>query len=179
MPRTGVLCWLPGSYLCMPALYLVNATVLELPESATHWLLRGGGCRSLVWCVLQHAQWPELFLLSGKSKVLVFFRFDLLACMLPTFCPPTIGAIPLEFCRKASVLEADDFLWACYTRKAMTPQSHGLYLFPTVFLCKRLHMYVFMYLCMYVYMHSCVSVCMYLYTVGTKIRADPKKMFKN
>ena len=41
--------------------------------------------------------------------------------MLPTFCP-TIWAISLEFCGKPSILEADDFLGACY-RKAMTPQK--------------------------------------------------------
>ena len=42
--------------------------------------------------------------------------------MLPTFCRPTIWAISLEFCRRPSILEADDFLGACY-RKAMTPQQ--------------------------------------------------------
>ena len=42
--------------------------------------------------------------------------------MLPTFCPPTIWTISLEFYRKPSILAADDFLGACY-RKAMTPQK--------------------------------------------------------
>ena len=42
--------------------------------------------------------------------------------MLPTFCPPTIWAISLEFCKKTYILEADDFLGACY-RKTMTPQK--------------------------------------------------------
>ena len=49
--------------------------------------------------------------------------------MLPTFCPPTIWGISLEFYRKLSILVADDFLGACY-RKAMTPKSYGLYFFP-------------------------------------------------
>ena len=42
--------------------------------------------------------------------------------MLPTFCPPTIWTISLEFSRKPSILAAEDFLGACY-RKAMTPQK--------------------------------------------------------
>ena len=42
--------------------------------------------------------------------------------MLPTFCPPTIWAISLEFGRKPYILEADDLLGACY-RKAMTPKK--------------------------------------------------------
>ena len=46
--------------------------------------------------------------------------------MLPTFCPPTIWTISLEFCGKPSILAADDFLGAC-KRKAMTPKSYGLY----------------------------------------------------
>ena len=36
--------------------------------------------------------------------------------MLPTFCPPTIWGISLEFYRKLSILAADDFLGACYIR---------------------------------------------------------------
>ena len=42
--------------------------------------------------------------------------------MLPTFCPPTIWTISLEFCRKPSILAADAFWGACY-RKAMIPQK--------------------------------------------------------
>ena len=42
--------------------------------------------------------------------------------MPPIFCPPTIWAISLEFCRKPYILEADDFLGACY-RKAMTQKA--------------------------------------------------------
>ena len=42
--------------------------------------------------------------------------------MLPIFCLPTIWVISLEFCRKPYILEADDFLGACY-RKAMTPKK--------------------------------------------------------
>ena len=49
--------------------------------------------------------------------------------MLPTFCPPTIWAISLEFYRKLSILAADDFLGACY-RKLWPPKSYGLYFFP-------------------------------------------------
>ena len=48
--------------------------------------------------------------------------------MLPTFCPPTIWTISLEFYRKPSILAADDVLGACF-RKAMTPKSYGLYFF--------------------------------------------------
>ena len=48
--------------------------------------------------------------------------------MLPTFCPPTIWTISLEFYRKPSILAADDFLGACY-RKAMTPQKLLILLF--------------------------------------------------
>ena len=48
--------------------------------------------------------------------------------MLPTFCPLTIWAISLEFCRKTYILEADDFLGACY-RKAMTPKKLWTLLF--------------------------------------------------
>ena len=40
---------------------------------------------------------------SEESKVLVFFRSDLLACMLPTFCPLTTWTISLEFCRKKTL----------------------------------------------------------------------------
>ena len=49
--------------------------------------------------------------------------------MLPTFCPPTIWAISLEFYRKLSILVADDFLGACY-RKAMTPKKLWTLPFP-------------------------------------------------
>ena len=50
--------------------------------------------------------------------------------MLPIFCPPTIWAISLEFCRKPCILEADDLLGACH-RKAVTPQKlWTLYFFP-------------------------------------------------
>ena len=49
--------------------------------------------------------------------------------MLPTFCPPTIWTISLEFYRKPSILAADDFLGACY-RKAMTPKKLWTLLFP-------------------------------------------------
>ena len=48
--------------------------------------------------------------------------------MLPTFCPPTIWTISLEFHRKPSILAADDFLGACY-RKAMTPKKQWTLLF--------------------------------------------------
>ena len=66
---------------------------------------------------------------SGESKVLVFFSgSDLLTCMLPTFCPPTIWTTSLEFYRKPSILAADDFLGACY-RKAMTPKKLWTLLF--------------------------------------------------
>ena len=51
--------------------------------------------------------------------------------MLPTFCPPTIWAISLEFYRKLSILAADDFLGACY-RKAMTPKKLWTLLFPHI-----------------------------------------------
>ena len=51
--------------------------------------------------------------------------------MLPTFCPPTIWTISLEFCRKPSILAADDFLGACY-RKAMTPKKLWTLLFGEV-----------------------------------------------
>ena len=46
--------------------------------------------------------------------------------MLPFICLLTIWAISPEFCRKPYILEADDFLGACY-RKAITPQSYGLF----------------------------------------------------
>ena len=46
---------------------------------------------------------------------------DRLMCMPLTFCPPTIWVISLDFCRKPSILEADDLLGACY-RKAMTQE---------------------------------------------------------
>ena len=49
--------------------------------------------------------------------------------MLPTFCPPTIWTISLEFYRKTSFLAADDFLGAC-CRKAMTPKKLWTLLFP-------------------------------------------------
>ena len=49
--------------------------------------------------------------------------------MLPTFCPPTIWAISLEFYRKLSILAADDFLGACF-RRAMTPKKLWTLLFP-------------------------------------------------
>ena len=49
--------------------------------------------------------------------------------MLPTFCPPTIWTISLEFYRKPSILAADDFLGAC-CRKAMTPKKLWTLLFP-------------------------------------------------
>ena len=49
--------------------------------------------------------------------------------MLPTFCPPTIWAISLEFRGKPFILEADDFLGAC-CRKAMTPKKLWTLLFP-------------------------------------------------
>ena len=49
--------------------------------------------------------------------------------MLPTFCPLTVWAISLEFCRKPSTLEADDFSGACY-RKAMTLKKLWTLLFP-------------------------------------------------
>ena len=52
--------------------------------------------------------------------------------MLPTFCPPTIWAISLEFYRKLSILTADDFLGACY-RKAMTPKKLWTLLFPQIY----------------------------------------------
>ena len=48
-----------------------------------------------------------------------FSGSDILTCMLPTFCLPTIS---LELCGKPSILEADDFLGACY-RKARTPNK--------------------------------------------------------
>ena len=48
--------------------------------------------------------------------------------MFPTFCPPTIWTISLEFYRKPSILAADDFLGACY-RKAMTPKKLWTLLF--------------------------------------------------
>ena len=48
--------------------------------------------------------------------------------MPPTFCPLTIWAISLEFCRQPYILEADDLLGACY-RKAMTPQKLWTLLF--------------------------------------------------
>ena len=51
--------------------------------------------------------------------------------MLPTFCPPTIWAISLEFYRKLPILAADDFLGAYASIKAMTPKSYGLYFSPT------------------------------------------------
>ena len=59
---------------------------------------------------------------EARSKVLSFSGSDLLTCMLPTFCPPTIWPMSLELCRKPYILEADDFLAACY-RKAMTPKT--------------------------------------------------------
>ena len=48
--------------------------------------------------------------------------------MLPTFWPPTIWTISLEYYRKPSILAADDFLGACY-RKAMTPKKLWTLLF--------------------------------------------------
>ena len=48
--------------------------------------------------------------------------------MLPTFCPLTIWAISMEFCRQPYILEADNFLGACYT-KAMTPKKLWTLLF--------------------------------------------------
>ena len=59
---------------------------------------------------------------QGKVKFQSFSGSDLLTRMLPTFSPPTIWAISLEFYRKLSILAADDFLGACY-RKAMTPKK--------------------------------------------------------
>ena len=49
--------------------------------------------------------------------------------MLPTCCPPTMWAIYLKFRRDTSILETDNFLGTC-CRKAVTPKSYGLYLFP-------------------------------------------------
>ena len=54
--------------------------------------------------------------------------------MLPTFFPPTIWAISLEFYRKLSILAADDLLGACY-RKAMTPKKLWTLLFPQLHTC--------------------------------------------
>ena len=48
--------------------------------------------------------------------------------MVPTFCPPTVWTVSLEFYRKPSILAADDFLGACY-RKAMTPKKLWTLLF--------------------------------------------------
>ena len=48
--------------------------------------------------------------LSGKSKVLVFFWFWSFNIILPTFCPPTIWAISLEFHRKLSISGGRRFL---------------------------------------------------------------------
>ena len=45
------------------------------------------------------------------------------------FCPPTIWTISLKCCRKPYMLEADDFLGACY-RKAMTPKKLWTLLYP-------------------------------------------------
>ena len=70
---------------------------------------------------------------QGQVKFQFFSGSDLLTCMLPTFCPPTIWAISLEFYRKLSILAAGDFLGACY-RKAMTPKKLWTFTFspPTV-----------------------------------------------
>ena len=59
--------------------------------------------------------------LQGKVKFWSFSGSDLLTCMLLTFCLPTIWSISLKFCRKSSILEADDLSGACY-RKPMAPQ---------------------------------------------------------
>ena len=98
-----------------------------------------GVCGGPLCAVLVYRFWPpnnglpNMFVAtpkSGESKVLVFFRVWSFNLHAPYICPPTIWAISLEFCRKPSILEADDFLGACY-RKAMTPQSYGLYFVPT------------------------------------------------
>ena len=66
---------------------------------------------------------------SGKSRVLVFSGSDPSACMVPTFCPLTIWVIfSGVLCRKPYILEADDFLGACY-RKALTPKKLWTLLF--------------------------------------------------
>ena len=59
---------------------------------------------------------------------LSFSGSDLLTCMLPTFCQPTIWTTSLEFYRKPCILAADDLLGACY-RKAMTPKKLWTLLF--------------------------------------------------
>ena len=69
----------------------------------------------------------NVYIFQGSSPFLALLFF--LTCMLPTFCPPTIWAISLEFYRKLSILAADDFLGACY-RKAMTPQKLWTLPFP-------------------------------------------------
>ena len=55
---------------------------------------------------------------SGESKVLVFFRVCSFNMHAPYICPPTIWVISLELSGKHSILEADDFLGACYSRTA-------------------------------------------------------------
>ena len=65
---------------------------------------------------------------SAKSKVLLFFWVWSLNMHAPYFCPLTIWAISLEFRRKPYILEAEDFLGACY-RKAMTPKMLWTLLF--------------------------------------------------
>ena len=54
---------------------------------------------------------------------------DLLTGMLPTFCPPTIWAISLEFRGKLSILEADDCLGTC-CRRGVTPPKAMDFTFP-------------------------------------------------
>ena len=66
-------------------------------------------------CQLSHTQSVTLTLrrIQGKVKFQSISASDLLVCMLPTFCPPMIWVISLEFCVKPSILNADDLLGAC------------------------------------------------------------------
>ena len=64
---------------------------------------------------------PGILGRSGKVKFKSFSASDLVACMLPTVCPPTIWAISLEVWGTRH-LEADNFLGAC-CRKAMTQKA--------------------------------------------------------
>ena len=70
--------------------------------------------------------------IQGEVKLYYFSGSDLLTCMLPTFCPPTIWAI-LEYRGEPSILETDNFFEAC-CRKATTPKKLWTLLVPQTYL---------------------------------------------
>ena len=72
---------------------------------------------------------PTILMLSGKSKVLVFFRVCSFNMHAPYMLSPAdLGDFSGVLQEHPPVLGADDFLGACY-RKAMTPEKLWTLLF--------------------------------------------------